>query len=109
MSSRPWRGPRQPHGELERLWRADRFDRGVGPEAVGQRVHDLERIGNRVVHRDVRAKVPGCLEPSVRAIDRDDVTQTEQPGPGTPSWEDLPEPEIPTTPMRLLRWASGTG
>ena len=58
-------GPDEFGAELERLGKADGFDRNVGTEAVGELVDERERILAAVVDRHVGAERLRLFEPRV--------------------------------------------
>ena len=62
-------------GELERLGRADRFDRDVGAQAGGELAHDRARVLPLRVHDDIGTEALGGVEPAVREVDGDDVAR----------------------------------
>ena len=67
--------PDQLRAELERLRHADRLDRDVRAEPVGQ-LHDAgDGVLGAVVHDDVRAEVERLREPSIGEVDGDDLAR----------------------------------
>ena len=65
--------------QLEGLGDADRLDRHVGPEAVGEVLDQRHRLGAGLGRRDVGARGFGGQQPGLVAVNGDDVHRAEQP------------------------------
>ena len=68
-------GADQLGGQLERAGHADRLDRDVGTEPVGEFHHAGARVFAAVVDRGVGAELAGALQARVGEVDGDDASR----------------------------------